>query len=536
MPDLTGQPICRPAGAYGPYRRGPVASSWCSGLDPAGVERIDVLCARPLHHALEFSALHGRLRELRLQAPQAEIALWLCSALPDDEVFASLPADRIGRLPVDPGGANGLLDRLGRRGGACVLLGGGEEDASLLRSRHGLYLLGAPPLDFVACPPDDADCAKAARGFHAALAAASPRWLLAPEAGVPTKPRHLLVHQSRFRVGDALWLTPLLRAIRRRFPAAAVTLVAGPLAAPVLARSPHVSDFVIWDPETGEEGRRQVRERLAATRFDAVLFALARRDKSRWLAEAMADRGVPCRVNLEYFDAAGDGRELCELFTHEAWFFWGTLASPELLLHALDPWGGGVRPGDRGVELPVSAAERREAARVLAASGVGERPFIVLAPAGHSSDRWPAQCFAELGVRLAEDWECRVLIEGAPTDEPLLRDVERCMARLRGGRPLPTWIGTDPLGVLAALLERATLLVSNDSAPIHVAEAAGAPVLYFAHHEKLVHSHPADDASWALYDEERNRLADITVEQALGAIRDMASRGLTQRDRSVEFL
>jgi len=79
--------------------------------------------------------------------------------------------------------------------------------------------------------------------------------------------------------------------------------------------------------------------------------------------------------------------------------------------------------------------------------------------------------------------------------------------------------------VLAALLERANLLVSNDSAPIHLAETSRTPTLYFAHREKLTHSHPAGPGCWALYDGARNRLARITVGQALGAIAEMVRAG-----------
>jgi lipopolysaccharide heptosyltransferase II len=496
VPDLPGEPVCRPAGIYGPYRR-EAAGPTDLDFDPSAAGRLVVICERPLHHALEFAALYRRLCELRSGVQGMEIDLRLCSALPDDEVFAALPADRIGRLSAGPF----------------------EERATYI------YKVGEDAA-FAACPPGDAACTQAVERFHAALAAASPRWLLSPGAGPPLEPRRLLVHQSRFRVGDTLWLTPLLRAIRRRFPGAEVTVVAVPLAVPVLERSSHVSNLMVWDPAGGEAERRRVLERLGDGRFDAALFALARRDKSRWLAEAAAAWGIPCRVNLEYFDAAEDGREPSGPFTHEAWFFWGTLASPELLLHALDPWG--KETADRRVELPVSAAERREADRILEDNGFGDQAFTVLAPAGHSSDRWPPERFAELGVKLAEEWGHGLLIEGAPADEPVLRRVGEEIGR----RSSVAWqVRTDPLGVLAALLERASLLVSNDSAPIHVAEAAGAPVLYFAQHEKLVHSHPAGEASWALYDEERNRLADITVEQALGAVSEMARRGLLSRLR-----
>jgi len=348
-----------------------------------------------------------------------------------------------------------------------------------------------------------------------------PRWAVAPGAGRPPVPRSVLIHQARFRVGDTLWLTPLLRAVRQAFPAAAVTVVAGPLARQVLERCPHLSDLLIWDPAGGEAERRRVLDRLGGMEFDAALFALARRDKSRWLAAAMAARGVACRVNVEY-DLGETLQETdADLFTHEGWILWGTMASPRFLLQALHPWlGEGVQTADRRVEMPVSAAERSEAERVLAAAGIGDGPFVILAPAGHSSDRWPPERFGELAARLAAELGVAVLVEGAPADEALLRAVAR-----KAGHPRVS-TATDPLGVLAALLERARLLVGNDSAPIHVAEAAGTPTLYFAHREKLIHSHPAGEACRALYDEELNRLADISVEQALGAVREMARRGI----------
>ncbi len=355
---------------------------------------------------------------------------------------------------------------------------------------------------------------------------ASPRWLVAAGSPPPSPtlppPRRVLVHQSRFRVGDALWLTPLLRNLRRAFPAAEVTVVCGPLGRPVFSRNPHVSELLVWDPAGGEEERRRILAALAERRFDAALFALVRRDKSRWIAEAAAAAGVPWRINLEYLDAGTvNPAEPGGLFTHEAWFVWGHLASPRLLLHALSPWlGDGDWQEDRRVELPVSGEERAEAARVLAEAGIGDGPFTVLAPAGHSSDRWPPERFAGLGVRLTAEWDHFLLIEGAPSDEPLLREVERCLES-HSPQARRFRVGTHPLGVLAALLERARLLVSNDSAPIHVAEAAGTPTLYFTHREKLVHSHPAGPLCQALYDERENRLADISVEQAWEALRRM---------------
>jgi len=336
-----------------------------------------------------------------------------------------------------------------------------------------------------------------------------------------TRPR-FLVHQARFHVGDTLWLTPLLRAIHRFFPGARTTVVGPPVALELLAGNPHVEEIVPYLPSPGREReeRRRVLGRLAGTRFDAALFAFARRPESRWLAVAMAKAGVLHRINLEYFDPALE-QTLPSWLTHEEWFVWGAQPSPRMMLHALDPLLGAGRAdwseSDRRVEMYVSDETRRQAGELLAERGIGEEPFAIIAPGGHSSRRWPARKFARLARRLAGELGLHVLIEGSPGERELLAKVAQQAGE---GRSRPQIIAAaDPLPVFAALLERACLLVANDSGSIHLAEAAGTPTLYFAQREKLVHSHPAGDLCRALWDEVDNRPWRITVSQVLAAVK-----------------
>lgn len=352
-----------------------------------------------------------------------------------------------------------------------------------------------------------------------------PVWIAAPSvpSALQERPR-FLVHQARFHVGDTLWLTPLLRAIHRCFPGARTTVVGPPVARELFAGNPHVQDVVPYIPARGREReeRRRVLGVLAGQRFDAALFAFARRPESRWLARALAAAGVPCRVNLEYVDPALD-LALPSWLTHEGWLDWGTLPSPRMLLHALDPLLAPRKAAwtedDRRVELHVSVEARRRAGELLAERGFGQRPFVVLAPGGRSSLRWPARSFARLAACLAADG-LPVLIEGSPGERALLESV--------AGQAGPGVVAAaDPLDVFAALLERACLLVANDSAPIHLAEATGTPTLYFAQREKLIHSHPAahpENRCRALWDA---RLSRISVEQALAVVRAL----LTGRPR-----
>ncbi len=378
---------------------------------------------------------------------------------------------------------------------------------------------------------DDEDCAAAEEQFLAALHRETPLWRVTADAPPPL-PRNVpglrfLLHQARFHIGDVLWLTPLLRALHALFLDPHITLVGPPVAATVLAGNPHVAELLDYHPRDGEEGQRRVLAALAGRSCDAALFAFARRSESRWLMRAVAAAGVPRRINLEYHDGFLDSRQPWELATHEGWFFWGTLPSPRLLLHALDPLGALPDPLDERLELHVPAAAQRRAEELLAELGLAGRPFAVLAPGGFSSARWPAASFALLAVALAREHGLAILVEGSAAEAHLLRDVEAAVGE--GGHRI--LVRRDPLDVLAALVARARLVVTNDSAPLHFADALGVPALYFAQREKLVHSRPASPRCRPLYDRLENDLRRISVAEALGAIREMARQGDIDLDR-----
>lgn len=506
-------------------------SSWSlPPFDAARYERLSIVCGRPLHHVLEYSQLFRLIEGLRQQAPHLRVDLLLRSALQDWRSIEGIGADRVEALPRD-GDRNAwsaLARGLDQRGSAALLLDTDSLPGELRAAAPGATWLDGGQFDFEASGEESAGCVRAAQSYYEALGRETPRWLGAAGGLVlATATPSFLIHQSRFRVGNTLWLTPLLRAIRRHFPGARITVVGSRTTARVLDQVPLADEILVVDPDGGAVERGRLLGRLRRRRFDAAILALARREKSRWLAEALTDMQVTYRINLEYVEDP----ELVpsNLFTHEAWFFWCAIASARFLLHGLSPFvkgqsgSGGRWLDDRCVVFPVRQAWRREAERVLADLGFGDAPFAVLAPGGASSDRWPTHKYAALALRLSEELGLRVLIEGGPAEGPLLERTRRQVAAQRrsGGPPATCRVSQDSLGVLAALLERASLLVANDSAPIHLAEATGTPTLYFSHHEKLTHSHPSRRTHWALYELRHNRLADISVDSVLSVVRRM---------------
>lgn len=481
---------------------------------------IHLLYPEPVDHVVSFGELFRIAEEIRRQAPGVPVRAWLRSQLRDSSAFSLLPVDAVEEIPVEPDSR--LLELLARPESACVLLGAPGSWGARLREQPGVRLLGRALLGWRVRAAESPEARVAGQAFFRSLVRESPSWTAAPGPALPGLdrggPHRFLVHQSRSHVGDTLWVTPLLRAIRRFFPAAHTTVVGPPVARELLAGLPRV-EVVPYRRSEGVEAQRSVLGHLAGRRFDAALFAFTRWRGCRWLPRAMAAAGVPRRINLEYFDPSLD-RTIPPWLTHEGWFFWAALPSPRMLLHALDPLLGDEKPSwtgeDRRVEVHVSPEARRRADELLAERGIGNEPFAVLAPGGHSSRLWPSERFARLAMGLAVELGLHVLVEGSAAEKRLLEEVTAGAAGPVRRRILAA---ADPLGVFVPLLERARLLVANDSAPIHLAEAAGTPTLYFAQREKLVHSHPAGAACWALYDEIENDPASISVRQALEAAR-----------------
>lgn len=478
-----------------------------------------MICLRPIHHVLEYERVYRLLADLRARGPGTELVLHFRSALRDDGPFQLLPANRVQRI-ADRGPRGTLAAAL--RGLAAEL---GEGACSFAMDRPGFRDTG----------PDGGPGDEAAEAFLAALRCETPQWLTGPEHPAAPLARQtpvaLLVHIGRFDATGVLWLTPLLREIRRRFPEAEITLVAPPVASDLLARNRRVAHLQTYHPREGEAGRRRVLAALAGHGFDAALFALGRDSRSRWLAEAAAAWEVPYRIDVEFHGLSPRGEEPDAAFTHEGRFFRGAMAVPRMLLHVLDPL---LKPepreerfsGDRRSELHVPEDALWWARELLEERGIGREPFAVLAPGGPASRRWPAESFARLAVLLTRHFGMHVIVEGTPDEAGLLAEIEAAVRQETLRRRIV--FATDSLAVLGALFERARLLVSNDDLPIHLGEAVAVPTLYFARPEDLAHSHPRTRACWALYDDVGGVVRNITVNQALGAVRRMVQQGLVR--------
>lgn len=121
-----------------------------------------------------------------------------------------------------------------------------------------------------------------------------------------------------------------------------------------------------------------------------------------------------------------------------------------------------------GRELQVTESDRHAAGQVIPADPA--KPLVMLQPAASDCRRcWPAQRFAAVADVLAEEGAL-IAINGTEQEAPIVRAVLEHMRH-----PAVDLSGRLSLSGLCGLLERASLLVSNDTGPLHLALAIGTP-------------------------------------------------------------
>lgn len=254
--------------------------------------------------------------------------------------------------------------------------------------------------------------------------------------------------------GDVILATPLIRRAAERL-GAPVDVVVIPAAASVLAGNPHIRDVIVFDKQNADQGiggfwrmARKLRSRKYSTAYLA-------QGSLRSAALAFV-AGIPRRIGFR--NAAGK-----RLYTH-AVMETGEPHQIEKLLRLADG-----APERREPEIYPSQRDRDTVEALLKESGISG-DYVALAPgSAWATKRWPY--FPELARALSAD--TALAIVGGPGDRADARAIKTALGNARVAD------GTGRLTMLQSgeLIRRAKVLVSGDTAPVHLASAVGTPVV-----------------------------------------------------------
>ena len=261
-------------------------------------------------------------------------------------------------------------------------------------------------------------------------------------------------------LGDATHVVPLVRTLRRAWPGVALAWVIGKGEYRLLEGLEGV-EFVVYDKKTGLAGMRALRRQFGGRRFDALLqMQVAARAN-------LLSAFVPAKRRIGYDRARS--KDLHGLFINER-------IPDRPGIHVLDAIGSFCEPlglkQDKVVwDLPVPDDARAWAREQWPDDGA---PTLLISPcSSHALRNWRSDRYAAVADHAAaRGW--RIVLCGGRSD--LERDTADAILTAMQA-PALDLVGKDTLKQLPALLERADLVMTPDSGPMHIANAMGTKVL-----------------------------------------------------------
>jgi heptosyltransferase II len=289
-------------------------------------------------------------------------------------------------------------------------------------------------------------------------------------SNVPAESIKRVVVRGTNWVGDSLMTIPALRALRRVLPDAHITLVIRPGTRGIFSDADFIDEILVYDRKNAFSVVPQVRE-WKRRHFDlAVLFQNA---FEAALIPFLA--GVPLRLGY-----ATESRQALltrplqlpdwRASRHEVFYYLYLITALEQMLFGRST----VCEAEPDASIQISETRKAQAAEMLRAHGVSEEDAVVaICPGSINSraKRWPAESYANLADRLIEN-KRRVLLIGSKDETDVSEDVTRRMRQ----QPI-VLTGKTTLDQITAVLDRADLIVTNDTGPAHIGAALGRPTI-----------------------------------------------------------
>lgn len=277
-------------------------------------------------------------------------------------------------------------------------------------------------------------------------------------------------------IGDVIVTIPAVRAIRRRFPDAEITMLTSNRTKGLYSQYPYI-DKVIRNSIVENKGF-----------FQNILFTLINVSKLTWAIkrgkfDLVVDfetystfsaflafiSGAKTRLGLET-----EGTKRAELFTHKMPYIKEDRHEVDTFLDLISLIG--IKTKNKGLEIGLSEEDKRYASDLLKNGLISKEKLLVAIHPGGNVDwlikRWPKENYIEMISRLIKKYPLNVIIIGSPDEKEIAEEIA-----VRSGCKLFNFIGETDLNQLAAILSKCGLFICNDSAPMHIASAVNIPIV-----------------------------------------------------------
>jgi heptosyltransferase I len=288
-------------------------------------------------------------------------------------------------------------------------------------------------------------------------------------------------------IGDTCHALAALRAFQAAWPQTRFTWIIGKLEARLMSALAPEVEFITFDKSATLAELWRLRQVLRGRRFDLLL------DLQLSLRASLVSKLIDAPIKLGFDKARA--REL-------QWWFTNARIAPAGQEHVLDSFFGfvracGIEPASPHWDVSLPEEAQAYARTVLP----DERPTLIISPcSSHTARNWSAQRYAAVADHAATAHGMRVVLAGGrSTLESQMGGAIAAAART----PLVNQIGKDTLPQLLGLLARATVLLSPDSGPAHMATMVGLPVIGLYAATRTARAGPYYSREWCVdkYDE-----------------------------------
>ena len=273
-------------------------------------------------------------------------------------------------------------------------------------------------------------------------------------------------------IGDTVMSVPVIIEARRLWPRAQITVLGQKHNCELLSACPLIDRNVQASALPFSLRKKQELRRLQLwleeEKFDIAILVLG--DQFALMA---ANAAIPVRVGVEGSPLAACLTHAYDIGSPQDW-------GPAERLNALRCLGLEVR--DASPRVWISTEARASSQRKIAELGLEKgEGYVVLHPFGSTQRQWwPIEKGVVLAVRLGEALGLRTLIVGGAET--------RSHAPTTGLKQVLNAAGLLSLPELCAVLDEASVVVSTDSGPLHIAGALGTPVIGLFRRRRAEHS------------------------------------------------
>ena len=264
-------------------------------------------------------------------------------------------------------------------------------------------------------------------------------------------------------IGDIILTTPLVRAVRMKYPKARISFLVKKENVDLLKCNPYINQLIIFDKAEGFRGFLKLRKKIRKEHFDWVIdlhnnLRVNLLKASLWFPQVSTYSKQSIRRHLLVIFGTNFFRE----------------AKPVYLKYFEAVQKHEIEYDGKGTDVMTSDAESGNIREMLISDGwYSGQPVVVICPAAsYTNKRWLPKGFADLADSLIVEMDARIIFLGGPKDLDYCEDILLMMKH-----QTYNYAGLLSLSESASMLGLANLVVSNDSGMMHLAQSQKRPVV-----------------------------------------------------------